>query len=101
MTENTLWQLAELLLPLQQEMRQLRGTVGKMRAGIEGAQESIHALRDEVRCAQKTPPSDALREELRAAQHTLRGFRNDLRYVRALNLRQADSLCRIAAQLVR
>lgn len=101
MTEEALWQLAELLLPLQTEMHEMRGMVGGMRESIEAAQGELHRLHGEVLCTQKQCEPDGLREELRRARREVQGLRNELRCIRALTVRQKYSMVRIAEQLER
>lgn len=101
MREDALWRLAEVLLPLRDDMRALRGEVDEMRGTIHGAQQEIHRLRDEVLGAQQHTETEGLREELHRAQSELKAFRNELRCIRALAIRQKYSLGRIAGELER
>lgn len=101
MREDTLWQLAEVLLPLRDDMRVLRGTVGTMQETIHGAQQEIRRLHDEVLKEEPYTGTDALRRELRLARRELRQFRDELRCIRALAVRQKHSLGRVVCQVER
>lgn len=99
MREDTLWQLAEVLLPLRDDMRALRGTVGAMETTIHSAQCEIRRLHDEILKENQHAGTDALRGELHLARHELREFQNELRCIRALAIRQRHSLERVAHQV--
>ena len=99
MREDTLWQLAEVLLPLRDDMRALRGTVGEMQKTIHGAQCEVHRLHDAILKEQQQAGTDALRAELHVARRELREFRNELRCIRALAIRQKHCLDRVVHQV--
>lgn len=101
MREDALWQLAEVLLPLRDDMRALRKTVGTMRRTIHGARREIHGLHDEMLAGEKQTGPDTLRGELQLARRELREFRNELRCIRALAIRQKHSLERVVKGLER
>lgn len=101
MREDTLWQLAGVLLPLRDDMRVLRGTVGEMQTTIHGVQCEVHRLHDALLKEQQCTGTDALREELHRARRELREFRNELRCIRALAIRQKHSLDRVVGQIER
>lgn len=99
MREDVLWQLAGVLLPLRDDMRALRGEVNTIRKTIHGAQCEIRRLHDEVLEAGQQTGTDALRGELQRAQRELQAFRDELRCIRALAIRQRYSLERIAHEI--
>lgn len=99
MREDTLWQLAEVLLPLRDDMRALRDTVSEMQESIHGAQSEIRRLHDALLQEQQHTGTDALRGELQLARRELREFRNELRCIRALAIRQKHSMARVAHQV--
>lgn len=101
MREEMLWQLAEALLPLRDELHAMRGEVGEMRAAIHDAQQKTRTLRDEVLAAGRQTGTDKLRNELRRARGELRAFQNELRCMRAFSIRQKNSLGRIADEMAR
>lgn len=101
MREDALWQLAGVVLPLRDDMHALRGEVDAMRKTIHGAQCEIHRLHDEMMEAGQQTGTDALRGELQRAQRELRAFRDELRCIRALAIRQRYGLERIAREIER
>ena len=101
MREDVLWQLAGVLLPLRDDMRALLGEVDEMRKTIHGAQREIHRLHDEVLKAGRQAGTEELRRELQRGQRELRAFRDELRCIRALAIRQKYSLGRSAGELER